>query len=297
VNACNQFMPTGWKLFQPVFCIERGESVMTQTTTALLAALEAAYTAKKLNPADWEGSVSSEADGYDVARATLRDLGLETSGYKVSLTSQETQEMFGATSPLYGRTLARTTFQAPVLLSLKDFNEPLIEVELLFTALKDLDPTFTDRELLDAVTVSGVAELPDSRFTNWFPKLSHFLVVADNAVSGAVVVGESTPGTEFSVAELANVRADLKANGDVERTGTSSAVLDNPLNSLRWLVDKLAANGDTVKAGEVVSAGTFFTPPFLHAGNYQVSFDHPLVKDLSFEVTDYREHKTRLYVF
>jgi hypothetical protein len=51
-------------------------------------------------------------------------------------------------------------------------------------------------------------------------------------------------------------------------------------------VDKLATNGDTVKAGEVVSAGTFFTPPFLHAGNYQVSFDHPLVKDLSFEVTD-----------
>ncbi|WP_134645002.1 2-keto-4-pentenoate hydratase [Weissella cibaria] len=259
---------------------------MTQTSNDLQAALQVAYTAKKLVPTEWESSVACENDSYDVQRHTLANLGLATSGYKVSLTSPETQAMFGATAPLYGRTLQRTTYQAPLTLSLTDFNEPLIEVELLFTALTDLDPSLTDRELLDAVTVAGAAELPDARFSNWFPKLSHYLVVADNAVSGAVVHGAATPGTDFTVAELADVNTELRADNVVERTGNSSAVLGNPLNALRWLVNKLATTGNGVKAGEVASSGTFFTPPFLHASTYAVTFNHPLIADLTFTVTE-----------
>lgn len=134
--------------------------------------------------------------------------------------------------------------------------------------------------------MAGAAELPDARFSNWFPKLSHHLVVADNAVSGAVVHGAATPGTDFTVAELADVNTELRAENVVERTGNSSAVLGNPLNALRWLVNKLATTGNGVKAGEVVSSGTFFTPPFLHASTYAVTFNHPLIADLTFTVTE-----------
>ena len=69
--------------------------------------------------------------------------GKPTAGYKVSLTSKETQDMFDADSPLYGQQVAERFLQSPADVDLQMLNEPLLEVELTFRAKEDLQPSDT----------------------------------------------------------------------------------------------------------------------------------------------------------
>ncbi len=159
-------------------------------------------------------------------------------GYKVSLTSEQTQRMFNSDSPFYGAETASAWLENDASLQLSDLMDPLLEVEMVFTAKENLLPSDSLAELLDKVSVSAGVELPDSRFKDWFPSLPKYLVVADGAVGGRVVYTKAT-GREVSVDDLANVACTLTLNGKELGSGKSSEVLGNPLSSLQWLVKKI----------------------------------------------------------
>src|SRR5690625_1896312 len=76
--------------------------------------------------------VTDLEEAYAVQDAVL-DLKIESGealcGYKISLTSEETQELFKSDQPLYGAMTDRTILEN---VSLKDFNIPLLEMELVF---------------------------------------------------------------------------------------------------------------------------------------------------------------------
>jgi 2-keto-4-pentenoate hydratase len=44
-------------------------------------------------------------------------------------------------------------------------------------------------------------------------------------------------------------------NGTLVATGTGAACLDSPLLSAYWLARRMAANGDPIRAGEVILTG------------------------------------------
>lgn len=91
-------------------------------------------------------------------------------GYKVSLTSQETQDMFDSNEPLYGAQVQNHFVQSLANLSLKgDLLDPLAEVELVFKAKEDLQVTDSLEDLRRKTTVAAGVEVPDARFTDWFP--------------------------------------------------------------------------------------------------------------------------------
>ena len=196
---------------------------------------------------------------------------LPTGGYKVLLTSKQTQNMFDSDSPLYGQQVDSHFLPSPALLSLKDKTmDPLLEVELGFRAREDLKASDRLDDLLHKTTVCGTVELPDSRFADWFPDLSKYNVMSDCAVGGFVVYGDEHPTDD----DAANVSVTLYHDSKEELSGKSSEVLGNPLKSLQWLVGKLEAQGKQFKAGQLVSSGTFLLPPHLTAGKWEAKFDH-----------------------
>lgn len=241
-------------------------------------ALYQAYQSQKpLEMADWAEVVGDDETAYAVQDRVVANKKLPTAGYKVSLTSQQTQQMFDADSPLYGQQVASHFLPSPAVLSLKDQTmQPLLEVEMGFRAKEDLHASDSLEDLMHKTTVCGTVELPDSRFANWFPDLNKYCVMSDCAVGGFVVYGQERPTDEVfdSVDELAKVNVTLLHDGQEEDKGVSSEVLGNPLNSLAWLVKKLEAQGKGFKAGQLVSSGTFLLPPRLTVGRWEAQFDH-----------------------
>lgn len=249
----------------------------TQQKSFAQALFNAYQTKQPLKRADQEGVVTDDETAYAVQDCVARLKQLPTGGYKVSLTSQQTQDMFDADSPLYGQQVDSHFLPSPAVLSLKQQTmAPLLEVELGFRATEDLLPNDSLDDLRHKTTVCGTLELPDCRFADWFPDLNKYCVMSDCAVGGYVVYGRERPADEVfsTIDDAANVNATLYHDGQKEATGQSSEVLGNPFKSLQWLVGKLAAQGKQFRAGQLVSSGTFLLPPHLTAGKWEAKFDH-----------------------
>ena len=60
--------------------------------------------------------------------------------------------------------------------------------------------------------------------------------------------------------DLRWVGAVVSRNGEVEETGLGAGVLDDPVESMVWLIHRLAEYGDGVRAGDVVLSGSFIRP-------------------------------------
>ena len=246
---------------------------LTAEQTTLAQALFDAYQENKpLDRDTFVGTVTDFETAYQVQDTVMAHKGQAVAGYKVSLTSPETQAMFQSDSPLYGAQVADKFVNSPATLALSDYNEPLVEVELVFTAKTALTPDMSVETLLGNTTVAPALEVPDARFKSWFPQLDKYLVLSDCAVGGAVVVGEAKDGDTLTVSALAEVQATLTYDDEKVAVGQGSEVLGNPLLSLQWLVSKLAEQGKTFPAGTKASTGTFLLPPTLNAGQWRAAF-------------------------
>lgn len=238
---------------------------LSQSEQELAEHLFSAYqTHQPLQESDYEGVVTDEETAYQVQRHLTELKNEAVGGYKVSLTSQETQDMFDSDSPLYGAQVKSHFVSSPTTLYRSDLMEPLAEVEMLFTAKEDLSSTDSLMELLHKTTVAPAVEVPDSRFSDWFPSLSKYMVISDAAVGGYVVYGQEVDADQ------------LFHNGEKLKDGVSSEVLGNPLNSLHWLAEKLEQQGTPLKAGQRVSSGTFLLPESLGDGNWKATFNKGL---------------------
>ncbi|MFB9769084.1 2-keto-4-pentenoate hydratase [Lactiplantibacillus modestisalitolerans] len=254
---------------------------MTTTTTETGFAqrlFDAYQTHQPLQMADFTAAVSDEDAAYRVQTQLTVFKDQPVGGYKVSLTSATTQQMFDTDAPLYGAQVADHFLAAPAKVRRGQLMEPLVEVELVFKAKEDLAASDSLTDLWHKTTVAPGLEVPDSRFADWFPDLPKNLVVADAAVGGLVVYGteRDTDQVFETVDAVATPKCSLEHAGKTVKTGQASEVLGNPLNSLHWLVAKLAAQGRTLTAGQRVSSGTFVLPPHLTAGHWQANFDQGL---------------------
>lgn len=259
------------------------EKVLTSDEVEVLAQIlyKAYETQTPLNMTDF--AEFDDDSAYRVQRRLTDLKKKKLGGYKISLTSEETQNMFNSTEPLYGAQLDERFFKSGVKLNQAMFMDPLVEVELVFTAKTDLSAKDSLDELMKKTTVAPAVELPDCRFKDWFPTLPKNLVMADAAVGGAVVYGDEVDTDQFSLADLAKVHTELFHDHEKVAEGKSSEVLGNPVKSLKWLTEKLAETDQVVHAGEHVSTGTFLLPVPLTPGNWKAEFDYGL-SDVEFEV-------------
>lgn len=238
-----------------------------------MTTVEQLYQAYKTNQPLPLGQVEAKTkeEAYAIQDAVLalkEENGEQLKGYKISLTSQKTQDLFASDSPLYG---GMTDVTVKHNYSLKDYNQPLLELELVFLTDEELLPTDSLEELMSKCRVASGLEVPDARYQDWFPKANLYEVIADGAVNGGVAYGEAK---KVSLEDIADISGQLYFNDELVTEGRSTEVLGHPINSLKWLVDTLAEHGKTLPAGMFVSSGTFIMPVKLEVGTYKAVYEN-----------------------
>jgi len=140
---------------------------------------------------------------------------------------------------------------------------PRVEPEIVFVMRERLaGPGITAARALAAVDrVYAGAEVIDSRYRDFRFTLPD--VVADNASSGAFVVGSI--GLKPEQLDLAMEAVLIEVDGQVVDSATGAAVQGNPAEALALAANDLAARGLAIEAGQVVLTGgmtdAFFAPP------------------------------------
>jgi 2-keto-4-pentenoate hydratase len=185
-------------------------------------------------------------------------------GYKAGLTSRAAQERFGVASPVRGVLLEKMLLKDGADVPADFGSRPMYEADLLVVVR---DPAIhqakTHLDVLRALSlVAPVIELPDLLVAEG-EKLSAPLIASLNVGARLGVVGKGVPAQatpEFAAA-LAGMRVVVTdGKGQEVASAKGSAILDHPLNAVLWLVQDLARSGVKLKAGDVLSLGSFTAP-------------------------------------
>lgn len=188
--------------------------------------------------------------------AAWTSAGRRVVGHKVGLTSRAMQELLGVDEPDYGHLLddmVHADSGSGAFLDPGRFLQPRVEPEIGFILGAPLRGPGVTPEQAGAAVQSVVAslEVVDSRIADW--RIGLFDTIADNASSGAVVVGPDR--VPLDGLDLPATACELTRNGAVVGTGTGAAVMGDPLVVLAWLANTLGARGITLQAGHLVIPG------------------------------------------
>ena len=208
------------------------------------------------------------AQAYSVQRLNLNrhlDQGAVLRGHKIGLTSAPMQELLGVNEPDFGYILDNMVLPDGANVPITTFCAPRVEPEVAFLLRRPLQgPGVTVEDVL-AVTeaVAPALEIVDSRIADWRITLAD--TIADNASSGAVVLGDWVPLTQAP--PLPETTAALVVNDETVATGRGTAVLGDPANAVAWLANAIARYGDVIEAGQFVMSGSYTTASFVVAGD------------------------------
>lgn len=221
--------------------------------------------------------------GYEIQKLVIeqkiKEKNEHIKGYKISLTSNETQKWFHTNEPAFG-TFTNENI-SPGKINLDEMYEPLIEAELVFLFTDNLSIGADEIEILNKSKIIPGLEIPDSRFKNWFPNLTLGELIADNAAVGKVVLGDNI-GINPQNIDLDKISVEFYKDDIYLDMGISSNVLGNPIRAVAWLTQQLALKSCNIKKGMMVSSGTFFLPKPLSKGIYKALFNN--IGEVSVEV-------------
>jgi 2-keto-4-pentenoate hydratase len=188
-------------------------------------------------------------------------------GYKAGLTNAAVQARFGVDQPLRGALLRDMLVGSGARLPAKFGARPLWEADLI-AVVKDPEGLLrarTPRQAAESLShVVPFMELPDLMLD---PEavLNGPALVAMNVGARMGALGERIPiqTTDEFIDSLASMTVVLIEDGKELARGPGSAVMGHPLNSAMWLAHDLERSGIRVKAGDLLSLGTFlpFQPP------------------------------------
>jgi 2-keto-4-pentenoate hydratase len=185
-------------------------------------------------------------------------------GYKAGLTSRELQQRFGVSGPVRGVLLEKMLLADGADVPFDFGARPMLDPGLI-VVVKDsaIHQAKTHVEVLRALSlVVPFIELPDLLVAEG-EKLSAPLIVSLNVGARLGVVGKGIPvrpTAEFA-ASLASMRVVVTDRGGKELAGgTGTAILEHPLNAVLWLAQDLEKSRIKLKAGDVLSLGSFTAP-------------------------------------
>lgn len=207
-------------------------------------------------------------DAYAIQQMNLRQRlasGRVLVGHKIGLTSKPMQTLLGVDEPDFGYILDDMVTTTDSVLPRSRFCAPRVEPEIAFLLRKPLQgPHVTVDDVRSATEAVAVAlEVVDSRIADW--KLRLCDTVADNASSGAVVLGEWIPFS--ATTDLPSCHAVLQINGEEIDSGPGSAVLGDPAAAVAWLANALAPFGTKILPGQFIMSGSFTGAAFVDTGD------------------------------
>ncbi len=230
---------------------------------AVAATAEAFFT-KTPGPGYPDGT--SLEDGYCAQGKYLalldEKLG-DRAGYKAGLTNKPLQDRFGATEPVGGVLFksmllpsgteieadfgVRSVYEADLIVTVAD--ERINEARTPEEAVRYLGEVIPFVELLDLVVAEG-------------EPLNLATIVGYNVVSRYGVIGKGIPvePTPAFIEALGNMESlTIDETGQEIQRAKGAAIMGHPLNVVLWLVEHVNAQGQLLRAGDVLSLGAMGT--------------------------------------
>ncbi len=210
---------------------------------------------------------------YEAQKAFVQsklDAGETFVGWKLGLTSRNKQRAMGLDAPLYGRVTSGMLFATDEPVRLEHFIHPRVESEIAFLLARDVAGPATITSVLAATeVVFGAVDVLDSRYESFQFTLSD--VVADNASAGGFYLGPIARRPD-DLGDLRLLGAVVRVDGEVAMTATGAAVMGHPAASVAWLANQLAAEGEKLRAGQIIFSGGVTAPVPVQAGR-SVTFE------------------------
>ena len=192
-------------------------------------------------------------------------------GYKAGLTNKAVQQRFGYDAPVRGNLYARMLLADGAEVPAKFGARPVFEADLV-VEVKDegINSAKTPQEALAHIaSIIPFIELPDLVLD---PKetLNGQAIVAINVGARLGVMGKPIPAEASQLDALATMMVVMKDEADTSvpggkelGKGPGAAILDHPLNAVIWLAQDLAKSGGKLRAGDLLSLGSFtpLVPP------------------------------------
>lgn len=218
-----------------------------------------------------------QGEGLDVSTGyALQGQGLQQrqsrqeqlSGWKVAFAGTAAQHRFGLSEPVYGVLTDAMAVSEDQPVDLSQLIRPKLEIEVAFILGQDLLPDFhSDEALLAAVAeVAPAFEIADSRWQNWTFNAGAFL--ADNAAAALYCLGQRQG---FVSERHRQLEFRLYHNGQALGAGSSGLDADSPSSILCWLIRRLLADRQPLRAGQVILSGALLPPLDIQPGLYQLS--------------------------
>jgi 2-oxo-3-hexenedioate decarboxylase/2-keto-4-pentenoate hydratase len=170
--------------------------------------------------------------------------------------------------PCGGGVFAGGVHDSGASLHAKDFVRVGVECEIAVRLARDLAPSqapFTAETVAMAIEAYLPAiEIVDDRYQDW-QTIGAPTLVADDFFAAGCVLGK--PVARSTAPDLLSVTGRALINGEEAGQGTGADVLGHPHHALAWLANHLAADGRSLRAGEIVLTGSLVKTLWLKAGD------------------------------
>ena len=215
---------------------------------------------------------ASLEEGYRVQRLLNRRFAEAgrgaPAGYKVGLTSEAIQAMYGSDQPISGVVFENAVHRSPARIALADHARLGIEFELAVEvgdAFRPADAPFGRDDAAARIAACMPAfELIEDRHAD-HDDVDALSILVDNAWCAGVVLGPRR--TDWRTLDLAATPVALRVNDGPPALAVTGAAMGNPLNSLVWLANHLASMGTTLEAGMIAMTGSTLATRFPAAGD------------------------------
>jgi 2-oxo-3-hexenedioate decarboxylase len=190
-------------------------------------------------------------DAYRIQEALVArrlNRGEALAGVKLGFTSKAKMAQMGVSDVIVGRLTDAMCIDDGGRVDLHRFIHPKIEPEVAYRLGRDVDLDNPETDIVACVgAVAPAMEIIDSRYRDF--RFTYPDVVADNTSAAAYVVG---PWHE--VRDVADLAVQMTV-GENTVTGSTAAILDDPVNALHALLDMCRRRRIPLRAGDVVLAG------------------------------------------
>ncbi|MEU8824704.1 4-oxalocrotonate decarboxylase [Streptomyces sp. NPDC048636] len=225
--------------------------ITEETTAALADRLDTARTTRTATPSLADTHSLHVDDAYAVQRALVarrRARGERLTGVKLGFTSEAKMAQMGVSEVIVGRLTDAMRVADDGDLALAGLIHPKVEPEIAYRLGYDVDPGDPTSFLVGAVdAVAPALEIIDSRYRDF--RFTYEDVIADNTSAAAYVLGPWSPPQDLGDRKV------LLTSGVQEATGSTSAILGDPVRALHALRDICHRRMIPLRAGEVILAG------------------------------------------
>jgi len=215
-------------------------------------------------------------EAYLIQEHVIKSFNYNSIGWKVGCTTEMAQKFSGMTEPFSGVMFKETTSSSPNLSINSDMNKPIIEPELCFEIdgdVTDIGELYNKNNILKHIkSILPVIEIVDTRYKKGWD-IKALETISDNGVHSLLVKGNEL--LNWQSYDRLNSVINLYIDNKLVCSGRGSNVLNDPLNSICWLANKLINRGKFIKSGEIITTGNtldkaiFAEPNTLISANFE----------------------------